>query len=164
MSNLSEICYQQIKDDYWYGCYLGMRVVMQKSTGFINASKLCIDGGKRFKNWTRLEHSKEMIKYFENALQTPNSIPANQVGRFSFETPANENQSFQSLTSKALKLTNEIQMPDLRKPHKCNVYHTVCGGKGDELIRGVYVHPLLIPHIASWVSLQFGHAVSMICK
>jgi hypothetical protein len=42
----------------------------------------------------------------------------------------------------------------------------IAGGKGDdyEIIRGTYAHPLLIPHIASWVSLQFGHMVSTILQ
>ena len=34
---------------------------------------------------------------------------------------------------------------------------TIAGGKGNdyEVIRGIYVHPKLIPHVASWVSDEY---------
>ena len=49
--SLSEICFLQIKDDFWlaqYDCYI---VTMMKSCGWINATKLCSDEGKQFEDW-----------------------------------------------------------------------------------------------------------------
>jgi hypothetical protein len=42
------------------------KLVVDKSTGCFNATKLCTDGGKQFKNWSRLEKSKRLIEYYES--------------------------------------------------------------------------------------------------
>ena len=41
---------------------------MMKSNGYINATKLCTDGKKLFKNWLRNTHSQEMMSYCQNIL------------------------------------------------------------------------------------------------
>ena len=62
---ISDITYEQITGDYWYANYLGFKVIMMKSSGFVNATKLCLSGGKRFDNWTRLQGSKELTKFLD---------------------------------------------------------------------------------------------------
>ena len=42
---------------------VGFRVVKDMNDGFINATKMCKDGGKRFCNWTRLQASTELDEY-----------------------------------------------------------------------------------------------------
>jgi len=69
----SSIAYEQIHDDYWFADYLGFKVVMMKTSGYINATKLCLCDGKRFDNWIRLYHSQDLVKFFEAKL-----FPANQ--------------------------------------------------------------------------------------
>jgi hypothetical protein len=59
---LSQIAFQQIKDEFWYGAYGEFRVVMDKTDGYINATKMCADGGKEYKNWSLLNHSQELIQ------------------------------------------------------------------------------------------------------
>src|SRR3977135_1317018 len=49
--NLSDIAYEQIEGNFWYGCYGVFRVVMMKGCGFINATRLCSDGNKELKHW-----------------------------------------------------------------------------------------------------------------
>ena len=61
---IGDICYEQIKGDYWYASYLGVKVVMDKSTGYINATRLCADGGKIYKNWLRNKHNQGMLEYY----------------------------------------------------------------------------------------------------
>ena len=34
--------------------------------GYINATKLCKDGGKKYNDWFRLDNSKELIEYYEH--------------------------------------------------------------------------------------------------
>jgi hypothetical protein len=41
------------------------KLVVDKSTGCFNATKLCTDGGKQFSHWKRLEKSKRLIEYYE---------------------------------------------------------------------------------------------------
>src|SRR6266853_4974263 len=65
---ISDITYEQISGDYWYANYLGFKVVMMKSNGFVNATKLCLSGGKRYDKWARLQNSEELVKFFEEKL------------------------------------------------------------------------------------------------
>ena len=71
--NISEICYEQIKDDYWYADYLGFKVVMMKSNCYINATKLCNDGAKRFEHWIDNKHSKGMLNFYQKKLNQSQS-------------------------------------------------------------------------------------------
>ena len=63
---------------------------MDKSDGFINATKLCADGGKNFYNWTRNEANKRFIQTLEtinsNSMTLENSHGEGNTLR---DTPAN---------------------------------------------------------------------------
>ena len=67
-SNASDISYQQIRDNCWYGIYGGFNVVLMKDCGYVNASKLCADGGKRLYNWMRSKASQALIRDIEEDL------------------------------------------------------------------------------------------------
>ena len=58
---ISEICYEQIQENYWFGCYGDFKVVMIKDNGWVNATKLCKDGGKKIKNWFANDGTKELM-------------------------------------------------------------------------------------------------------
>ncbi|MGL5355072.1 MAG: KilA-N domain-containing protein [Cetobacterium sp.] len=58
-SSLNNICYQQIKDSFYFGIFGEFQLVVDKSTGCFNATKLCNIGGKKFKHWTSLEKTKK---------------------------------------------------------------------------------------------------------
>jgi hypothetical protein len=85
-----------------------------KSNSYINATKLCNDGNKLFKNWRKAEHAKNLINEVEKEL-APNGANA---------------------------------IIDI------NTY--------ENTVKGSYVHPNLIPHIASWISASFAIKVSKI--
>ena len=57
--------YEHIKDTFYYGLFGDFRLVIDKSTGFFNATKLCDQGGKNYRNWSRLEKSKKMVEYYQ---------------------------------------------------------------------------------------------------
>jgi hypothetical protein len=40
------------------------KLVVDKSTGCFNATKLCADGGKQYFNWTRLAKSQKLMDYY----------------------------------------------------------------------------------------------------
>ena len=61
--SLNNIIIEQIKDNYYRGEFLGLDLVIDKNTGCFNASKLCKDGNKEFKNWKRLDKTKELLEY-----------------------------------------------------------------------------------------------------
>src|SRR5277367_5139477 len=72
-SHLSAICFEHIKDDYWYGAYGEFRVVMMKTNGWINATKMCNDGGKQFRDWTRLQSTKQLLAAYQRLKASENS-------------------------------------------------------------------------------------------
>src|SRR5277367_4935817 len=64
-SHLSAICFEHIKDDYWYGAYGDFRVVVMKTNGWVNASKMCKDGGKDMYDWLRLQGTEELFAAYD---------------------------------------------------------------------------------------------------
>jgi hypothetical protein len=64
MASLNDVCFERIRDTFYYGMFGEFKLVVDKSTGCFNATKLCTDGGKQFKNWSRLEKSKRLIEYY----------------------------------------------------------------------------------------------------
>ncbi|GFX55754.1 putative KilA-N domain-containing protein 006L [Trichonephila clavipes] len=64
--SLIDVCYKQIKDNFYSGLFGDFRLVIDKNTGCFNATKLCNSGGKKFKHWTMLEKSKRLMNYYES--------------------------------------------------------------------------------------------------
>lgn len=63
--DLSEVCCEHIKDKFYYGVYGDFKLVVDKDTGYFNATKLCEQGGKNCKKWLRLDKTKLMIDYYK---------------------------------------------------------------------------------------------------
>jgi hypothetical protein len=62
MNNLNQIIFQEINDQFAYGQYGTFTVIIMKSNGFINGTKLSTDGGKRYRDWTANKNTIELIK------------------------------------------------------------------------------------------------------
>src|SRR3977135_1254479 len=45
--------------------YGDFRVIMMKDSGYINATKMCSSGGKKYKFWARQQGSQELIHALE---------------------------------------------------------------------------------------------------
>ncbi|CCU55685.1 N1R/p28-like protein [Choristoneura biennis entomopoxvirus] len=67
--SLIDVCYEQIKDQYYYGLFGDFKLVIDKNTGCFNATKLCNLGGKKYYHWKLLDRSKNLIQYVENFYQ-----------------------------------------------------------------------------------------------
>jgi hypothetical protein len=63
--DLTKCIYEHIKDNFYYGLFGDFRLIIDKTTGYFNATKLCVEGGKEFRKWSRLEKSKNMIEYYQ---------------------------------------------------------------------------------------------------
>jgi hypothetical protein len=50
-----------INDEYHWGLYCELKVIIMTKNDYINATRLCIDNGKRFDNWLRNQSSKQLI-------------------------------------------------------------------------------------------------------
>src|SRR3981189_1188204 len=134
---LSEIAFEQIDGNFWYAAYGPFRVVMMKDTGYINATKLCSSGGKKYSKWSRLNSSHELIQALENkwALENTHGPSASTL-----QNGNDQIFAFPSPPCKSVQTLNETEV--------------------DRLKSGTYCHPLLIPHIACWVSPDFALLVS----
>lgn len=112
--NVKHVCITKINDDYSYGKYGKFSVVIKHSNGYMNATQLCNDAGKKFKHWKCNAVSKEFIK------QT--------------------------------MLYLNMSIDELIQP--------ITGGQNTN-IRGSYIHPLLITHVACWCGPNFSLKVSI---
>ncbi len=50
-NNLREIVYESVSEEYGWGKYGEFRVLIRRKDGFVNITKLCRDGGRRFEHW-----------------------------------------------------------------------------------------------------------------
>src|SRR5436190_18202728 len=132
---LGEVAFEQIQDNYWYGAYGEFRVVMMKSNGYINATKMCNDGGKRFFNWSDLKSSHQLIQAHEKQMVLDN-------------TPLDLTNSDFALRDSKTGITVLVSTP-------CVSIQTANKTPTEQLISGTYCHPDLIPSIAGWISPEF---------
>jgi hypothetical protein len=65
-SSLSNICYEQISENFHYGIFGNFHLVIDKDTGCFNATKLCAMSGKKFIHWKRLAGTNRLISYLED--------------------------------------------------------------------------------------------------
>ncbi len=63
--SLVDTCYEHIKDTFYYGLFGDFKLVIDKATGSFNATKLCEQSGKEYRQWKRLEKSKKMVEYYQ---------------------------------------------------------------------------------------------------
>ena len=84
--SLNNIVIEQICDNYYRGEFLGLDLIIDKNTGFFNASKLCKDGNKEFKFWRNNKKTKELFKFVEKISPGKNSYlekPSIKSGKYS---------------------------------------------------------------------------------
>ena len=139
---LNEITFSQIKDNFFYGAYGPFRVIMDKSNGFINATKLCTAGGKQFKAWKRNAASLDLIQALERRLALQNS-----------QYPSEDSYLPLQDHRRAYLHPGDLAIIKVLTSQKTEI---------DNLISGTYCHPSLIPHIACWVSVDFALMTSEI--
>src|SRR5579862_1881903 len=57
-----------MKDNFYYGAYGEFRVIVDKSNGYVNATKMCKSGHKKFKDWPCLKGSQVLIQTLQTFL------------------------------------------------------------------------------------------------
>ena len=129
-SQRSDVCFEQIKGNFWYGVYGEFRVVIMRDNGWVNATKMCKSGGKEFKHWIENAGSKHLVKILENLHTEEARSPSSTCGSGEAGIPTTGNLVMKRVLTQ--KKTDE-----------------------DKLIEGVYVHSDLVPSIAGWISPEF---------
>uniref|UniRef100_A0AAT9UQH0 KilA N domain protein n=1 Tax=Apapanepox virus TaxID=3049969 RepID=A0AAT9UQH0_9POXV len=125
--DFSDLVTREIDERFCYIKYDTFELIMMKENNYINATKLCKLEDKKFKNWLRLEGTKELISKMDEV----NSV-------WNIKSPGSD------LSRVILEVGTESK------------------GKHQYEVAGSYVHPDLIPHIASWISPLFAIKVSKI--
>ena len=111
---------------------------MAKDTGYVNATKLCKDGAKKFKHWIENKTSKELMNTLDSLLQKTE-----------------------------LDFTHETNL-EWRDPlagipaDVCKCIQTSSATAEDCIISGSYIHPLLVLHLACWINPVFALKVGEI--
>jgi hypothetical protein len=81
---LTDCIYESIKDTFYYGLFGDFKLVIDKATGYFNATKLCIEGGKEYRIWSRSERSKKLFQYYEK-------LTVQLYGQLSYEVKLQNN-------------------------------------------------------------------------
>lgn len=68
-----------ITDRFGYGKYLDLEIIIDSETGYINASKLCKQNGKRLSKWFENSTTNELIEEWVKMNEGPNSDPHYEV-------------------------------------------------------------------------------------
>lgn len=63
---MNDIYYEQIKNNFYYGTFWDCKLVIDINTGYFNATKFCINGGKKFFKWSKLDKSQKLINYYRS--------------------------------------------------------------------------------------------------
>ena len=62
--HINNLAYRKINENYSIGKYYDFDVTIDTNTGYINATKLCADGGKEIKDWFMNECNKELVESY----------------------------------------------------------------------------------------------------
>lgn len=57
---------EQIKDNFWYVQYNDLKIVVDRNTGYVNASKLCEKNNKEYSLWDKNKKTMELFEKLEN--------------------------------------------------------------------------------------------------
>lgn len=62
--DITKLAYKKINDNYSKAKYGDFDVIMDMNTGYINATNLCVDGGKQLKDWFMNDSNKEVVESY----------------------------------------------------------------------------------------------------
>jgi hypothetical protein len=65
-STLNDVCYKQISQNFHYGIFGDFQLVIDKTTGYFNATKLCAVAKKDFFHWKRLARTINLISFLQD--------------------------------------------------------------------------------------------------
>jgi len=63
---ITTLAYEKINDQYSKAKYGEFNVIMDITTGYINATKLCADGGRKLYKWVENKGNKELVEYYKS--------------------------------------------------------------------------------------------------
>ncbi len=125
-----------INNDYHYGMLGEFKLIIRSKDNYVNITKLCTDGGKRFCKWKENEKSRGFLKFFDERY----------MACFD-DTPT-------SGCRREYKCLDVVTQSDLEGNTNENI----------QVIQGTYVHMDVAIYVAQWVSDDFAVKVSSIVR
>ena len=77
--SITNLAYETINEKYSKAKYGDFDVIMDMTNGYINATKLCADGDKKFYHWNENKFNKELINYFQKIIKGSHGIPSDLI-------------------------------------------------------------------------------------
>jgi hypothetical protein len=160
-TDISNIIFKSIADGFSKGIYADIEVTIMDINGYVNATKMVqvinvMTGGKKpFRQWKMTNMGKELID--EVCLEINGTMQISKVGYSSCDI----SPIMADITDEDEDEDDDEDVYEQKKYEASKLFIQNNGGNIRE-INGTYVHPLLIPAIASWASPKFGLRVSKI--
>lgn len=66
---LSELVYEDINQHFGWGRFGDIKVLIRKKDGYVNASKLCQQGGKLLGNWNDMKRSQALMEELKGTIE-----------------------------------------------------------------------------------------------
>lgn len=124
------------------------RIQARSSDGFINATQMCQAGGKFFKDWFRLESTKNLIE----VLQSDGQILPSQL----IDVKKGNSSNFEQVLVSDMKIHIESSDGEILPSALVDIKK----GGNDKTAQGSWIHPDLAVNLAQWISPVFGLRVS----
>lgn len=79
--DIRNIIYKDIDDQYCYGKFGELKVIIIEKNGYMNVTKLCADSGKDFESWLEIDNYKDLVSYVDNELskQKDKNMPRKSI-------------------------------------------------------------------------------------
>jgi hypothetical protein len=65
------ITFESVDNEYEWGTYFDFKVLIMSRNGYVNATKMCNDEGKKFRYWLENQTSKDYISYVQGVEDIP---------------------------------------------------------------------------------------------
>jgi hypothetical protein len=61
------VVFESIGNEYYWGDYAGIKVLIMKENGYVNATKMCNDENKSFRYWLKSQETKDLLDGIERS-------------------------------------------------------------------------------------------------
>ena len=62
---MPSVIFESVDNQYEWGTYFDLKVLIMTRNGYINATRMCKDGNKQFKYWLQNDSSRNLLKNLE---------------------------------------------------------------------------------------------------
>ena len=80
-NDIRNIIYKDIDNEFCYGKYGELKVIIMEKNGYMNVTKLCADTGKDFESWLEIDNYRDLVSYVDNKLskQKDKNMPRTSI-------------------------------------------------------------------------------------